>query len=95
MSPAVVALLVAGMASVGGVLAAAVNSRSSTKTTVQSAVTKTLEQVWEQRLQFRDEQIAELRADLSEATAQIARLTSEVARLSALVVELGGAPHDK
>lgn len=105
MSPAVVALLVAAIAAVGGVAASFVNSRATTRTTVQAAVTKTLEQVWEQRVVFRDEQIAELRSELVEqaeesnqllaaASARIEQLSAEVARLSALVLELESERHE-
>jgi hypothetical protein len=108
-SPAVVALLVAAIAALGGVGAAWINSRTSTKANVQSAIAKTLDEVWNQRVLLRDEQIEDLRAELADQAAahtkqiaeqgakhtlQIADLTAEVQRLTAKIVELGGVPNE-
>lgn len=99
MSPSAVALLVALFAAVGAIGAALITSRNSMRETAQSAVTKTLDEVWKQRVTFRDEQIESLRSELGELRAESeaasAALTKEIQRLSALVISLGGSPHDK
>lgn len=99
MSPAVIALLVAGVSAFGAMGAAWVVARSSTKQTAQSAVTKTLDEVWRQRVIFRDEQIESLRVELRELrkTSEAAnkKLSQEVQRLTELVIALGGSPDEQ
>lgn len=92
-----VPLIAAALALVGVVYTATVTTRGSTRVASEASAERTLDKVFEQRLLFRDEQIAELREELVQQAAahtqQIDRLSAEVRRLTQLVLELGGDPH--
>lgn len=72
--PLLVAIIGSGLALVANII----GKRADHKAISEQAARDTLDDVWEQRLAFRDEQISSLKAQVTELIAEVRRLKDEI-----------------